>query len=79
MNINTYYSALIEMWVNGVEWDTITNEVDKGEGDIVRIFKRTIDVLRQLCTIDNVPEEVVFTAREAIDLINREPIDVDWL
>lgn len=77
MNINTYYSALIEMWVNGAEWDTITNEVDKGEGDIVRIFKRTIDVLRQLCTIDNVPEEVVFTAREAIDLINREPIDVD--
>ena len=47
------------------------------EGDIVRIFKRTIDVLRQLCTIDNVSEEIVFTARDAIDKINREPIDVD--
>lgn len=77
MHINTYYSALIEMWVNGAEWDSIINEIDKGEGDIVRIFKRTIDVLRQLCTIENVPEEVVFTAREAIDKINREPIDVD--
>lgn len=77
MNINTFYSALIEMWVNGAEWDTIINEIDRGEGDIVRIFKRTIDVLRQLCTIDNVPESIVFTAREAIDCIDREPIDVD--
>lgn len=77
MNINPYYSPLIEMWVNGAEWDSIVNETDKGEGDIVRVFKRTIDVLRQLCTVDNVPQEVVFTAREAIDLINREPIDVD--
>ena len=48
-----------------------------GEGDIVRCFKRVIDVLRQLTTIDNVPESVVFTAREAIDNIQREPIDLD--
>lgn len=77
MYINSYFSPLIEMWVNGAEWDSIINESEKGEGDIVRVFKRTIDVLRQFCTIDNVPEWLVFTAREAIDAIQREPINID--
>ena len=77
MYINSFYAPLIEMWVNGAEWQSIIDEVDIGEGDIVRIFKRTVDVLRQLCTIDNIPDWLVFTAREAIDSIQREPIDVD--
>lgn len=77
MYINSYFSALIEMWVNGAEWETITSQVEMGEGDIVRIFKRTVDVLRQFCVISGVPEALVFTAREAIDGILREPIDVD--
>lgn len=77
MYINSYYSSMIEMWVNGSEWDTILEQVEMGEGDIVRIFKRTVDVLRQLCVIDLIPEAVAFTAREAITNILREPINVD--
>ena len=75
--INPYFSSLIELWVEGAEWETITEQVDMGEGDIVRAFKRTVDVLRQFTTIDNVPEDLVFTAREAIEKIMREPVDVD--
>ena len=77
MYINSFYAPLIEMWVNGAEWQSIIDEVDIGEGDIVRIFKRTVDVLRQFCTIDNIPDWLVFTAREAIDAIQKEPINVD--
>ena len=77
MYINAYYSSMIEMWVNGAEWETILNQVEMGEGDIVRIFKRTVDVLRQLCVINNVPEDIVYTAREAIAGILREPINID--
>ncbi len=77
MYINAFYSPLIEMWTNGAEWDSIIDEIDMGEGDIVRCFKRVVDVLRQFCTISNIPEELVFTAREAIDLIQRSPIDID--
>ena len=77
LNINPYFSSLIELWVEGAEWSTVSEQVDMGEGDIVRAFKRTVDVLRQLTTIDNVPEAVVFTAREAIEKIMRAPVDVD--
>ena len=77
MYINAFYSPLIELWVNGSEWDDIVDQVEMGEGDIVRTFKRVIDVLRQFCTIENIPEELVFTSREAIEKINRSPIDID--
>lgn len=77
MYINSFFAPLIEMWVNGAEWETLIEQTDIGEGDIVRVFKRTVDILRQLCTIDNIPDWLVFTAREAIDKIQREPIDID--
>ena len=77
MYINGFYSPLIEMWVNGAEWESIIDQVDMGEGDIVRCFKRVVDVLRQFCTIQNIPEALVFTAREAIEQIQRSPIDID--
>lgn len=77
MYINAYCSPLIEMWVNDAEWEDIIDQIDMGEGDIVRCFKRVVDVLRQFCTIENMPEALVFTAREAIDKIQRSPIDID--
>ena len=75
--INPYFSSLIELWVEGAEWEAICGQIDIGEGDIVRAFKRVVDVLRQFTTIENVPEALVFTAREAIDKIQREPVDLD--
>lgn len=77
MYINSYYSPLIEYWVNGGEWEDLIEQVPSGEGDLVRCFKRTIDVLRQLTVIPNVSDELVTTARAAIEAINRSPIDID--
>jgi superfamily II RNA helicase len=77
MYINPYFSSMIELWVEGAEWETVTEQIDMGEGDIVRAFKRVVDVLRQLTVIDNIPETLVFTAREAIEKIQRAPVDVD--
>lgn len=77
LNINPYFSSLIELWVEGAEWETVSEQIEIGEGDIVRAFKRVVDVLRQLTVIDNVPESLVFTAREAIEKILRAPVDVD--
>ena len=77
MYINSYYSPLIEYWVNGGEWEDLVEQRPSGEGDMVRCFKRTIDVLRQLTVIPNVSDELIQTARAAIEAINRPPIDID--
>ena len=75
--INPYFSSLIELWVEGSEWEDIAGQVDMGEGDIVRAFKRVVDVLRQFTTISNMPEALAFIAREAISKIQREPVNID--
>ena len=78
MYINSYFSPLIELWISGSEWEEIMNYAgDMGEGDIVRCFKRVVDVLRQFTTIENISEALVYTSRDAINSILREPIDVD--
>ncbi len=75
--INPYFSSLIELWVEGSAWVSITDQIALGEGDIVRAFKRVVDVLRQFTVISNVPEALAFIAREAIDKIQREPVNID--
>jgi len=77
MNWNPKFSAFIEFWINGGEWDEMFVDDDFSEGDVVRAFKRTIDVLRQLCTISGVPDDIAKNASLAIDCINRDPIKED--
>ena len=52
-------------------------ETEFSQGDVVRTFKRTIDVLRQLTILDGISDNLKQTARDAIKLINVEPINVD--
>lgn len=77
MYINSYYSPLMEQWVLGTPWEDISKQVDSSEGDIVRIFKRTVDVLRQLTILPNLSEDLKQNAKAAITGILKEPVDVD--
>jgi len=77
MNWNPKFSAYIEYWINGGEWEDMFVEEEFSEGDVVRAFKRTIDVLRQFCSIKGIPDEIVKQAGIAIDCINRDPIKED--
>jgi superfamily II RNA helicase len=74
LNLNPFYSPIIEYWVNGGDWEEMMATLDLAEGDVIRIFKRTVDLLRQLAVIPNVPEKLAKTASMTIDCINREPI-----
>ncbi len=77
MNWNPKFSAYLEFWINGGEWNDMFVDEEFSEGDVVRAFKRTIDVLRQFCTIDGIPPEIAKNASLAIDCINRDPIKED--
>ena len=77
MYINSYYSPLIEYWINGGEWETLIDQIEAGEGDVVRIFKRTVDVLRQITILPNLNPVLQETAKTAIKTILRPPIDID--
>ncbi len=77
MYINSYYSPLIEQWVQDTPWEDIAKQIDSSEGDIVRIFKRTVDVLRQLTILPNISEDLKTNAKAAIQAILKEPVDAD--
>ncbi|MCD7879807.1 MAG: hypothetical protein LUG16_07740, partial [Candidatus Gastranaerophilales bacterium] len=77
MYVNSFYSPLIEQWILGTPWEDITKQADSSEGDIVRIFKRTIDVLRQITILPNLSEELKDNARQAMESILKEPVDAD--
>ena len=77
MYINSFYSPLIELWIQEGNWENVISNVESGEGDVVRSFKRTVDVLRQITILPNINPELAEKARIAIDAIMKEPIDVD--
>ncbi len=86
MNLHSHFSGIIEKWVleNNEEnadtiknWNEIFEDTEFSEGDVVRAFKRTIDLLRQFTTIDGIDEGLSHCAKEAIKLINREPVNID--
>ena len=86
MYINPFYCYFIEYWIGAnlnpdsnpmTTWEELFSDSEVSQGDVVRTFKRTIDVLRQLLILDDISENVKFNAKEAIKLINVEPINVD--
>ncbi|MBO5947199.1 hypothetical protein J6Q66_00005, partial [bacterium] len=77
MYVNTYFAPLIEYWVNNGEWQELIQQTEISEGDIVRSFKRTIDLLRQITILPDISETLKENAQIAIKSILREPIDID--
>ncbi len=86
MYINPFYCYFIEYWIGAnlnpdnqpmTTWEEMFSDSEVSQGDVVRTFKRTIDVLRQLLILDNISENVKFNAKEAIKLINVEPVNIE--
>lgn len=85
MNLHSHFCYLIEYWVNSdnedtlpiVAWDEMFKDSEFSQGDVVRAFKRTIDILRQITIIEGVSSNLVENAKKAIRSINREPVNVD--
>ena len=86
MNINSHFCYFIEYWIGAnmnpeskpmESWENMFSDTEFSQGDIVRTFKRTIDVLRQLATIEGINPELAQKAKDAIRYINVEPINID--
>lgn len=86
MFINPFYCYFIEYWIGAnlnpdsnpmTTWEEMFSDTEISQGDVVRTFKRTIDVLRQLLILDGINENIKINAHEAIKLINIEPINAD--
>jgi superfamily II RNA helicase len=67
-------SGLTQLWAEEVDWDYLMNLTNLDEGDAVRIFRRTGDLLEQIQHAPMLPEHLQETARRAVALLDREPV-----
>jgi superfamily II RNA helicase len=66
--------GLAEQWALGIEWNELCESTSLDEGDIVRMLRRTLDVLWQIPQIPYVSSILVDNAQEAIAQMKRFPI-----
>ncbi|NET38380.1 MAG: DEAD/DEAH box helicase [Cyanothece sp. SIO1E1] len=66
--------ALVEQWALGMEWTDLCDHTSIDEGDIVRVLRRTLDVLSQIPYVPHISEQVHVNARRAMQLIDRFPV-----
>ncbi len=66
--------GLVEQWALGMGWDELCNQTSIDEGDLVRLLRRTIDLLWQIPQIPNISPRLKAKAREAVTLMKRFPV-----
>ncbi len=67
-------TGLIEQWACGISWTNLIANTSLDEGDVVRIMRRTVDVLAQIPYCEAVSEQLRRNARSALKAINRFPV-----
>ena len=67
--------GLVEQWALGTEWTELCGNTSLDEGDVVRILRRTLDILSQVPHIPHAPDVLKSNARRASQLIDRFPVN----
>jgi superfamily II RNA helicase len=67
--------ALVEQWALDTEWTELCNNTSLDEGDVVRILRRTLDLLSQIPHVPFLSDSFKNTVRQAAYLLNRFPVN----
>lgn len=67
--------GLVEQWALGVEWTELGKNTSLDEGDVVRMLRRTVDILSQIPYVPNVADSLKRNAVRAIQLLDRFPVN----
>ncbi|NET70061.1 MAG: RNA helicase [Sphaerospermopsis sp. SIO1G2] len=67
--------AIVEQWALGMEWGELCFHTTLDEGDVVRLLRRTLDLLSQIPHVPFVSETLRANAQRAIQLIDRFPVN----
>ncbi|MBV8886000.1 MAG: RNA helicase, partial [Chroococcidiopsidaceae cyanobacterium CP_BM_RX_35] len=67
--------ALVEQWALGVDWLELCTNTSLDEGDVVRLLRRTLDLLSQVPHVPHLPEALQRNAYRAMQLLDRFPVN----
>ena len=66
--------ALIEAWAAGEEWAALLSNTSLDAGDVYRILRRTMELLRSVSAVPYVAAGVKAAAAGALRAMNRYPL-----
>ena len=66
--------GLVKAWADGESWNDLIANTSLDEGDVVRLLRRTVDLLAQLPYCPAVSEQLRRNGHRALQLINRFPV-----
>jgi superfamily II RNA helicase len=67
--------GIVEHWALELSWTELCSNTSLDEGDIVRMLRRTVDLLSQIPYVPHASDALQANARRAIQLIDRFPIN----
>ncbi len=67
-------TGLVHAWAKGTSWNDLIANTSLDEGDVVRILRRTVDLLAQVPYCEVISEQLRTNARAALKAINRFPV-----
>jgi superfamily II RNA helicase len=67
--------SLVEQWALGVQWIELIENTSLDEGDVVRMLRRTLDLLSQIPHVPHLSESLRMNAYRAMQLIDRFPVN----
>jgi superfamily II RNA helicase len=66
--------GIVEQWALGAIWADLCANTNLDEGDIVRMLRRTVDLLSQIPHVPNISESLRQNAYRSIQLLDRFPV-----
>lgn len=67
--------AIVEQWALGTPWTKLCENTTLDEGDVVRILRRTLDLLSQIPHVPHLSKDFQRNAYRAMQLIDRFPVN----
>ncbi len=74
---NSELMGLVEAWASGVGWSELISNTSLDEGDVVRLIRRTMDLLSQIPYCEVISKQLRNNSRIAFKAINRFPVSED--
>ncbi|CAN0244773.1 unnamed protein product, partial [Ectocarpus fasciculatus] len=69
--------GLVEGWANGCDWSELVASTSLDQGDLCRILRRAMEMLRQIPVLPGLPAVLKDRARLAADSLDRFPVSDD--
>ncbi|XP_059655972.1 DExH-box ATP-dependent RNA helicase DExH15 chloroplastic [Cornus florida] len=72
--LDRQFSGMVEAWASGLTWRELMMDCAMDEGDLARLFRRTIDLLAQVPKLPDIDSLLQSNAMTALNIMDRPPI-----